>query len=230
MHVDELLRVPFPLPEQLNDSRQGMRIVEEVCEIVEASYDEAEKSFLSRENTIAVASERIEPLVNAYFDIHPLDEVLIADTIGVVAPSAQPRPEQKTAPSLATGSSAEAASYVERLCATLNQWAAPSGNEVRGSCTISGSLGVGVAILQKARLDEEKGSLRVGQDLVRVLRRIRDALAVDGGSLSAHREVMVFEGDKLYLLKPAARVHWTATAALNDADALATKLLFSKTR
>ncbi len=230
VHVDELLRVPFPLPEQLDDSRQGTRIVEEVREIVEASYEEAEKSFLSRENTIEAANERIEPLVNAYFGIHPSDEMLIADTIGVVAPSAQPRPEQRSAVSLVTGTAAEAASYAERLCATLNQWAAPSGNEVRGSCTISGSLGVGVAILQKARLDEGKGSLRVGQDLVRVLRRIRDALAVDGGSLSALREVMVFEGDKLYLLKPAARIHWTATAALNDADALATTLLFSKTR
>ena len=230
VHVDEVLRVPFPLPGQLDDSRHGMRIVEEVREIVEASYEEAEQSFLSREHTIAAASVRIEPLVNAYFGIHPSDEVLIADTVGVVAPSAQPRPEQRTAPSLATGSSAQATSYVDRLCATLNQWAAPSANAVRGSCTISGSLGVGVAVLQKARLDEGKGSPRVGQDLVRVLRRIRDALAVDGGSLSALREVMVFEGDKLYLLKPAARVHWTATAALNDADALATTLLFSKTR
>lgn len=230
VHVDEVLRVPFPLPEQLDDSRQGMCIVEEVREIVEASYDEAEKNFLSREHTIAAASVRIEPLVNAYFGIHSSDEVLIADTVGVVAPSAQPRPEQRTVPSLATGSSAQATSYVDRLCATLNHWAAPSGNAVRGNCTISGSLGVGVAVLQKARLDEGKGSPRVGQDLVRVLRRIRDALAVDGGSLSALREVMVFEGDKLYLLKPAARVHWTATAALNDADALATTLLFSKTR
>ena len=84
--------------------------------------------------------------------------------------------------------------------------------------------------MQKARFDEGKQPLRVGEDLLRVLRTIRDALAVDGGSLSALREVMVFEGDKLYLLKPAARVHWTATAALNDADALATTLLFSKTR
>ena len=230
VHVDEVLRVPFPLPEQLDDSNHGLRIVKEVREIVEASYEETEQSFLGRENTIEAASERIEPLVNAYFGIHPLDEVLIADTVGVVAPSAQPRPEQRTAPSLTTSSSAEAASYVDRLCATLNQWAAPSGNEVRGSCTISGSLGVGVAILQKARFDEGKQPLRVGEDLLRVLRTIRDALAVDGGSLSALREVMVFEGDKLYLLKPAARVHWTATAALNDADALATTLLFSKTR
>ncbi len=228
VHVDEVLRVPFPLPEQLDDSRQGMLIVKKVCEIVEASYEEAEESFLSRKNTIEAANERIEPLVNAYFGIHPSDEVLIADTVGVVAPSAQPRPEQRLAASLATGTAAEAAGYVDQLCATLNQWAAPSGNVVRGSGTISGSLGVGVVTLQKSRLDEGKGSFRVAQDLMRVLRRIRDTLAMDGGSLSALREVMVFEGDKLYLLKPAARIHWTGTAALNDADALATTLLFSK--
>ena len=65
--------------------------------------------------------------------------------------------------------------------------------------------------------------------MVKVLGRVRDVLAVDGGSLSALREVMVFEGDRLYILKPAARIHWTATAALNDADALAATL-FSRTR
>ena len=146
-----------------------------------------------------------------------------------MAPSAQPRPELRGAPALATGTEQQGDGYMERLCATLNQWAARSGHVVGGRCTISGSLGVGVALLEKSRLGECTGSLHVGGDLVHVLRRIRDALAVDGGSLSALREVMVFEGDRLYILKPAARIHWTATAALNDADALAATL-FAKAR
>ena len=225
VHVDEVLRAPFPLPDQLDEPRQGWQIVREVTGILASARREAERGFLNRANAVASASARIEPLMNEYFGIHPADQVLIADTVGVVAQSAQPRPALRGAVGLATGTQEQGGGYMEQLCATLNQWAASSGHAVRGRCTISGSLGVGVALLEKNRLGERTGPLQVGRDLVHVLRRIRDALAVDGGSLSALREVMVFEGDRLYILKPAARIHWTATAALNDADALAATLL-----
>ena len=171
-------------------------------------------------------ARKIEPLVNEYFGIHPSEKVLIADTVGIVAPSAQPRPKQRTVPGLAVGTETQGAAYTERLCATLNEWARTSGYSVRGTFTISGSLGVGVVLLEKVQLAERTGSSpRIGHDLPRVLRRIRDALAVDGGSWRSLREVMLFNRNKLYVLKPAARVHWTETAALDDADALAATLL-----
>ena len=224
VHVDELLRVPFPLPEQLDDPELGERLIGEVCEIVDASYGETERSFLARANAVESASARIEPLINEYFGIHPIENVLIEDTVGIVAPSAQPRPQQRDNAGLATCTREQGASYAGRLCATLNSWAGP-GQTVRGSCTVAGTLGVGVAVLEKGRPGHGPASPDVGPDLLHVLRRIRDALAVDGGSLSALREVTVFEGDRLYILKPAARIHWTETAALNDADALAATLL-----
>ena len=229
VHVEEVLRLPFPLPDQMDDSRAGWQVVREVTDILESARHDAEENFLHRANAVVSASARIEPLMNEYFGIHPSDKVLIADTVGVVAPSAQPRPEQRTVASLATGTAEHGARYLRQLCATLNRWAESSGYAVKGECTISGSLGVGVALLEKKRLGEGAGPLYVEQDLLHVLKRIRDALAVDGGSLSVPREVLVFEGDSLYLVKPAARIHWTETAALNDADALVATL-FSKAR
>ena len=221
-----MLRLPLPLPNQLDDPRQGLRIVEEVCGIVGAAYREADKGFLNRANGVESASVRIEPLVNEYFGIHPSEKMLIADTVGIVAPSAQPRPGQKAVPGLAISTETQGAAYTERLCATLSEWARTSGCSVRGTFTISGSLGVGVVLLEKVRLAERAGSSpRIGRDLPRVLRRIRDALAVDGGSWRSLREVMLFDRNKLYVLKPAARVHWTETRPLNDADALAATLL-----
>ena len=226
VHVNEVMRLPLPLPDELDDPQQGRRIVDEVSGILQGAYREAENSFLDRANAIASASERIEPLVHEYFGIHPSEQLLIADTVGIVAPSAQPRPEQRTVPSLATATEEQTAAYKERLCATLNQWAGSSGHAVRGSCMISGSLGVGVALLEKVGDGDAVGSPPgIEKDLLRVLRRIRDAVAVEGGKWSELREVMLFEADRLYLLKPAARIHWTETAALNDADALAATLL-----
>ena len=226
VHVNELLRLPLPLPDQLDKPRQGDRIVKEVSEILQGANREAESAFLSRANAIASASARIEPLVNEYFGIHPTDQQLIVDTVGIVAQSAQPRPEQKRVPRLSAGTEEQGAAYKERLCETLNQWGRSSGFSVCGSCRISGSLGVGVVLLVKVDNGELGGwSPRIGSDLLRVLRKIRDAAAVDGGRWSSIREVMLFDANKLYILKPAARVHWTETAALNDADALANTLL-----
>ena len=229
VHVSEVLRLPLPLPDQLDDPQQGLRIVNEVCRIVDAAYREAEESFFNRANSVAWATAKVEPLVEEYFSIYPSEKVLIRDTVRIVAPSAQPRPKQKAVPGLAIGTETQGEAYTERLRATLNEWARPSGHSVRGVFTISGSLGVGVVLLEKVRLAERTGSApRIGRKLPHVLRRIRDALAVDGGSWRSLREVVLFDRNKLYLLKPAARVHWTETAALNDADALAATLLAGK--
>ena len=226
VHVDEVLRVPLPLPDQLDDPKRGLRIVDEVCGIVDAAHREADESILKRTNAVESASARIEPLVSEYFGIYPSEKVLIADTIDVVVPSTQPRRHQQAVPGLAVGTETQGEAYTERLCATLNEWARTSGYSVRGTFTISESLGVGVVLLEKIRLvDCTEPSPRIGHDLPRVLRRIRDALATDAGSWMSPREVMLFDGNRLYVLKPAARVHWTETAALNDADALAATLL-----
>lgn len=226
VHVSEVLRLPLPLPDQLDDPQHGLRIVDEVCGIVDAAYREADESILNRVNAVESASAKIELLVGKYFGIHPSERVLIADTIGVVAPSTQPRPEQRAVPGLAIGTETQGEVYTERLCATLNEWARASDYSVRGTFTISESLGVGVVLLEKIRVVERtKPSPRVQHELPRVLRRIRDALAVDGGSWRSLREVMLFDRNQLYVLKPAARVHWTETAAFNDADALAATLL-----
>ena len=226
VHVEEVLRVPFPLPDQLDDPQLGRRIVDEVSAILQAARRDTETSFLNRGNAVASASGRIEPLVREYFGIHPLEELLIADTVDTIARSAQPRPKQRLVPSLAAGTQADRIAYKERLCATLNQWARPSGYVVHGTCTISDSLGVGLVMLEKIGSGAAGASLSgLEDDLLRVLRKIRDAAAVDNGKWNSLREVMLFEGTSLYMLKPAARIHWTQSAALNDADALAAMLL-----
>ncbi len=225
VHVGEVLRIPLPLPDQLDDPQQGLRIVDEVCRIVDGAYRQAEESFFNRGNSVAAASLAVEPLVNEYFGIHPAEKVLIADTVDIVAPSAQPRPE-RAVPGLAIGTETHGEAYTERLCATLNEWARSSGYSVRGTFMISGSLGVGVVFLEKVRIAKGIGSSpAIGHDLPRVLRKIRDAFAGSGGRWRSLREVMLFDRNKLYVLKPAARIHWTETAALNDADALAATLL-----
>ncbi|NJL28852.1 MAG: hypothetical protein HC897_13650 [Thermoanaerobaculia bacterium] len=48
-----------------------------------------------------------------------------------------------------------------------------------------------------------------------------------GGSLELTRNLKVFDGQTLYLLKPLALRFWTRSAALNDADEIAAAILTS---
>jgi hypothetical protein len=57
------------------------------------------------------------------------------------------------------------------------------------------------------------------------LNEIQQALPQQKGRLIYKRHLKVFGGDKLYILKPLLRRHWTKTAAINDADEIAAAIL-----
>ena len=60
---------------------------------------------------------------------------------------------------------------------------------------------------------------------LKVLARIAKASVVEGpGGLTYLRGYAHIEEDCVHILKPLARRHWTRTAALNDADELASYL------
>ena len=44
------------------------------------------------------------------------------------------------------------------------------------------------------------------------------------------RGVKVFDGDRLYVVKPLGQRYWTETAALNDADEIAGSILMQALR
>jgi hypothetical protein len=59
------------------------------------------------------------------------------------------------------------------------------------------------------------------------LKDIKQALPDQISRFRYYRNLKVFVGDKLYLLKPLIRRHWTKTAAINDADEIAAAILAS---
>ncbi|MGA2699931.1 MAG: hypothetical protein ABSH35_02375 [Isosphaeraceae bacterium] len=68
------------------------------------------------------------------------------------------------------------------------------------------------------------------EQLDHVLKRLRHSLPKDAGSLRFMRDMKVFDGDKIYILKPLSRRYWTKTSAMNDADEIAGSILGSITR
>ena len=65
------------------------------------------------------------------------------------------------------------------------------------------------------------------EDIIPVLERLELAYRKELGTISNVGGVKVFEKNTLYLTKPLSHRFWTRTAALNDADSIATAILGS---
>ena len=95
--VEEILRLPFPLPDAQPDPKRSHQIVNEVVKIVDETARKADADMVDRVGIVRGASVKIEPLINEYFDIIPPEKALVEDTIRVVIDSTAPDPS--TAPS-----------------------------------------------------------------------------------------------------------------------------------
>jgi hypothetical protein len=62
-------------------------------------------------------------------------------------------------------------------------------------------------------------------DLLVSLARLRKITARKLNSFELIRGAKIFDGDRLYIVKPVGQRFWTETAALNDADEIAGTIL-----
>lgn len=224
IHVDELLRLPFPLPSELPDESRGREIVSQIVRLVTAATAGASGVFVDRAQVVDEALSSIEPLINEYFDLVPEEHTLVRDTLQVIVPSFHPRLGRRVIPTIEPSTESQRTTYAGRLCDTLNAWTTAKGI-VTGNVTTWATIGIGVVVLQKLR-PGDNGSVPAGAiAIAAALQRVRAAVAGRLNTLDIARGVKVFDGDRLYIVKPLARRFWTETAALNDADEIAGSVL-----
>jgi hypothetical protein len=224
--VEELLRLPFPLPEALPDPRRSWEIVKEVGQIVTSAAGKASEYFVHRQDLVRDAGESIEALIEEYFDILPLEKLLIDDTVRVTIPSVRPTRERRDVPTIEPSKKEQRDNYTKRLCETLNGWAKSGPFIVQGWTAASAELGIGVVVLQKTRADGVvSGPPQDLDDVLAALERLRRITSEQLNTFELIRGTKVFDRDRLYVVKPIAQRFWTQTAALNDADEIAGTIL-----
>ena len=226
VHVNELLRLPFPLPSHQPNIERSEAIVEEVAQIVQEALAQSKNNFMARNNSIIGATETIAPLVDEYFDIQQSERILIEDTINILIPSIQPSQKTMPVPTVAPISDEQQAVYIERVCDTLNLWTKNGPYMVRGDMIASAKLGIGIAKLEKVERSYTTHSMdRIGRDLLDAFDRLRSAIPPTQRTLDPTRELMLFDRNSLYVVKPNGQRYWSQTAALNDADEIAGTIL-----
>lgn len=226
VHVNELLRLPFPMPHQLQDAPRSKEIVNEVASLVTEAANRSDRNFLERTQAVEAASKAIEPLIHEYFEVHPLESILIEDTLGILLNSIQPTQNRMPVPTVMHCTVDQQTAYRDRVCNTLNTWAGDSPNVVRGMTSRSDNLGIGIVILEKVhRSQTEKSMADVDPDVLHSLDRLRKSVPRKMRTIDPVRGLMVFDKERLYVVKPLGQRNWTQTAAFNDADEIVGTIL-----
>jgi hypothetical protein len=223
--IDDLMRLPFPLPEQADRPGRAAGIVAEAGELMAAVAREAGQAVLGKDQVVARAQARAELLVAEYFDVDAIEGRLVADTVDIAIPSVRPTRARMDVPALLPARPDDYGVYVDLLCGTLNDWA-KADYRVHGKAVADGHLGVGMVVLQKTRRGEPPGQIDgATRGVLAALQRLQQGAARGRGTFELARGLKVFDKTLLYVIKPIGRRFWSATAALNDADEIAGTLL-----
>ena len=225
VHVEELLRLPFPLPDAISDPDRGREIIEEVATIVQAATRESRKELVNREVVVKEAQEKINALIFEYFDVSTTERILVEDTVRLAIESFRPSAHRLSVPAIQPSTAEDRDRYTDRLCQTLNGWAPGPGARVTGIASVSTEAGIGLVELEKTGARNSARHPKFNGDLLAALANLRDAASIKSNTLELSRGIKVFDGPRLYLVKPLALRYWSEAAALNDADEIAGSIL-----
>lgn len=226
VHVEELLRLPFPLPDRMPTPNRAWEIVKQISQTVTTASASATRPLVNRQEVVLGATASIETLIDEYFDVLPLEKTLVDDTVRVIIPSVRPSRANPNIPTILPTTTQQQEQYVQRLCDTLNGWAKNGPGSVQGHAASSSKLGIGLAVLKKGRAGDLGSSPPDGLgDLLAALDHLRDITSQKLNTLELIRGAKIFDQDRLYLVKPIGQRFWTDTAALNDADEIVGTIL-----
>ncbi len=232
VEVAELLRTPFPLPDQAQFPDQAKKAVKKIAQKVDAFSLRVVGILEDRKQLVEDLQAECDALVYDYFGIGEVERALIEDTVSISMQSILPPRASVNLPTLQESSSIYRKQYTDLLSETLNDWT--QGGVYRVSAQVQSSSGSGMAAVILNRIksgDTFTDPVNPEVDgLLVLLTRLQKTFATDIGSVELLRGVKVFDGDSLYLFKSLDQRFWTRTAALNDADEIATTVLLQSRR
>lgn len=225
VHLFEVMRLPFPLPEDFSTPATQFSILSTVEQVLDDYASGVENSPLINDSKFSETVDTLNGLVNAYFDLSDSEVMLVDDTVNVIEPSSTPSSKAGSIETLRTPNPTERIHYADTLCAALNDWAKRGPWRVSAAITLAQNQGMALVTLRKSK-KATATSERVAPDaLDSAIRRMRGVLREKRGGLHHLLDLKVFDGAEIHMLKRLELRSWTRTAALNDADEIAAAIL-----
>lgn len=220
-HLGEVLELPFPLPEDLPNQEPRQAILSKCANLLRTLKRDlsTQKNLLRHDSLVEETQQKLNKLVYEYFGICDWERYLIEDTFKIFRPSSTP--SSLDSENLVTAKPSDEAHrklYADTLVSTFRGWTRTKENLwAEGHlASKSGLAMVTFGVGGKARVYKES---KAEERIEEVLAKIRKSSTRTEGSLfRCLRGFIFYEDEKVHLLKPLSRRHWTRTAALNDAD------------
>ena len=236
VRLNEVLELPFPLPGEA-PAKNAKDLVAKVANHLRSGREEllAAQNSLNQDGWLVLRAKheqklrsKLNQLVYEYFGILDNERWLIEDTIGIFAPSATPKTaDEINIPTLCAVNEAAKVSgyrqglqvYADVLTGTINVWAKEQKSKwrVQASGGIDQESGLALVKLQLASREAIFKSFLLENKLWNKLFQ-----QFSEQQVALHHERQIFGLDinasVFYILRPLSLVHWTRTAALNDAD------------
>ncbi|MFA6412085.1 MAG: N-6 DNA methylase [Syntrophales bacterium] len=255
VHLEELLRIPFPLPGNENIPPESEQIIKEVAKRFCAFRDELSSELyglkvdakdqslfrddskdadirkkwqLERKKRVDRFQKELEPLIYRYFGLTDQEMAIIEDTISIFEPSSTPTTwhspktvtldqleETKVRPYDTRGIQA----YADTLTATLNKWAHAEGSSsrVRAEGMTDSDTGLAMIKLILTQAESAYREIALSRPMAIVLKDLFDASSRKDRTLLNVRDIFLFHGKKIFIVRADILLNWTRTAALNDA-------------
>jgi len=257
VHMVEALRLPFFLPDDDVARALAAKVTESIHRLkdeMEAGAAKLKKKPKSTEFHLRSEGEgtdkeewqewlehqreksrelqaELEPLIYQYFGLNEQEIALVEDTCEIFDKSDTPGSldAAKSIPTLQPLEAAGLEPYTGMLTTTLNGWA--SGTlRISGSGGVDGDLGLAIVELNQTKTANSFKTRAISAELADALKRLQEVSTQRSESLAYLRGAWVFDGTRIYIVKPAFKGQWTRTAALNDAADLYTHVAEARRR
>ncbi len=219
----ELLRLPFPSPEDTPNPEQSRRAAVELVQVIDQALTNLEANSVLRGDDSDLM-DNIDRLTYEYFCLSADEVILIEDGVTKLIPAAQP--SQSRFPDIwKPANRDERGAYGKTLVRSLRDWfddgyAIEVALEAKNNDLAILRLTLGERA--KSRSDYvEENNLSIGKVLSRISDEIHQPLP---GNFQLIPDFRIFSGKHLYVVKLTQKRFWLRSAALADADAIALDL------
>ena len=218
----ELLRLPFPAPNEMPDPERSLSAAVALIAVIEKQVRPTDQAFWDQPSEHNMLEE-IDDLAYEFFCLSDVEKILVEDTVEHTIPSVQPN--RKSFPETWQPSTQhDRCAYARTLVDNLTDW-------FDGDCAIGTRLVArndDLAILHLSLRDApgvfdyaEDDDASVAAVLARLVENIHQPLP---GNFQSIPDLRIFIDRNLFLVKPVRKRFWLRSAALADANSIAIDL------
>ena len=225
LHVREAMDWPFWTIERHPEPERARAVMEEVDRLL-ASTEESHE--LLQAHVWAQTQPAVSALVYSYFGLTPDEIALIEELASLAGPALQPtslRYQALMKPLRRAPSSDLMGSYAETLAETLREWRDATGGtgEIQTAIWTGRSVPIGAAVLSLNGASD--GDLFGDDAMIETLSEtLRRTTGLPAETLMTIPDLALFEGSRIFLIKPMISRFWLQHRAIEDANRLALQM------